>query len=149
MCHCAPVLRIHRTASSTRKPIPTRRASRTTIGNVTDVTNVGFASSSPRQRVARSNVERSFWYSHKILRRKEEAMTQVTHSAIKLFQFPRMFGIPNISPFCCKLETWLRITKIPYDVVDLPDPRKGPKGKVPFIEDVGQRLGDSSAIVAI
>jgi len=73
-------------------------------------------------------------------------MTPVTHGAIKLFQFARMFGIPNISPFCCKLETWLRITKIPYQVVDVPDPRKGPKGKVPFIEDAGQRLGDSSAI---
>ncbi|HEY2531570.1 MAG TPA: Tom37 metaxin N-terminal-like domain-containing protein [Xanthobacteraceae bacterium] len=74
-------------------------------------------------------------------------MTCVTHGAIKLFQFPRMFGIPNISPFCCKLETWLRITKIPYEVVDVPNPRKGPKGKVPFIEDAGQRLGDSSAII--
>ena len=43
---------------------------------------------------------------------------------IKLFQFPRMFGIPNVSPFCCKLETWLRIAGIPYDVVNTPDPRK-------------------------
>lgn len=66
---------------------------------------------------------------------------------IKLFQFPRMFGIPNISPFCCKLETWLRIARIPYEVVDTPDPRKGPKGKVPFIEDGGVRIGDSSLIV--
>jgi hypothetical protein len=31
-----------------------------------------------------------------------------TDLPIKLFQFPRMFGIPNVSPFCCKLETWLR-----------------------------------------
>jgi len=66
---------------------------------------------------------------------------------IKLFQFPRMFGIPNVSPFCCKLETWLRIAHIPYDVVDTPNPRKGPKGKVPFIEDGSLRIGDSSLIV--
>jgi glutathione S-transferase len=58
-----------------------------------------------------------------------------------------MFGIPNISPFCCKLETWLRITKIPYEVVDTPDPKKGPKGKLPFIEDAGRVIGDSSAII--
>ncbi|HEX5421242.1 MAG TPA: glutathione S-transferase family protein [Gammaproteobacteria bacterium] len=66
---------------------------------------------------------------------------------VKLFQFPRMFGIPNVSPFCCKLETWLRIAGIPFEVVDTPDPRKGPKGKVPFIEDNGVRIGDSSLIV--
>jgi glutathione S-transferase len=66
---------------------------------------------------------------------------------IKLFQFPRMFATPNISPFCCKLETWLRIAGIPYEVVDTPDPRKGPKGKVPFIEEGGRRIGDSALII--
>jgi glutathione S-transferase len=66
---------------------------------------------------------------------------------IKLFQFPRVFGIPNVSLFCCKLETWLRIAGLPYEVVDTPDPRKGPKGKVPFIEDGGMRIGDSSLII--
>jgi glutathione S-transferase len=74
-------------------------------------------------------------------------MTNTAHQPIKLFQFPRMFAIPNLSPFCCKLETWLRITRIPYEVVDTPDPRKGPKGKLPFIEDAGVRIADSSIIV--
>lgn len=32
-------------------------------------------------------------------------------------------------------------------VVDTPDPRKGPKGEVPFIDDGGVRIGDSSLIV--
>src|SRR5262249_14399071 len=66
---------------------------------------------------------------------------------IKLFQFPRMFAIPNLSPFCCKLETWLRIAGIPYEVVDTPDPRKGPRAKLPFIEDGGRRIPDTSMIV--
>jgi glutathione S-transferase len=74
-------------------------------------------------------------------------MTNTVHQPIKLFQFPRMFGIPNLSPFCCKLETWLRIAQIPYEVVDTPDPRKGPKGKLPFIEDDGVRIADSSRII--
>ncbi len=72
-------------------------------------------------------------------------MTNTT--PIKLFQFPRMFATPNVSPFCCKLETWLRIAGIPYEVVDTPDPRKGPKGKVPFIEEDGRRMGDSALII--
>lgn len=66
---------------------------------------------------------------------------------ITLFQFPRMLGVPNLSPFCCKLETWLRIARIPYEVIETTDPRKGPKRKVPFIEDAGVRIGDSSIIV--
>jgi glutathione S-transferase len=74
-------------------------------------------------------------------------MTNAVRSPVKLFQFPRMFAIPNLSPFCCKLETWLRITHIPYEVVDTPDPRKGPKGKLPFIEDGGERIPDSSCII--
>jgi hypothetical protein len=67
-----------------------------------------------------------------------------TRAPIKLFQFPRWFAIPNLSPFCCKLETWLRIAQIPYAVIDTPDPRKGPKRKLPFIEDAGVRIADSS-----
>jgi glutathione S-transferase len=74
-------------------------------------------------------------------------MTKAVQRPIKLFQFPRMFGIPNVSPFCCKLETWLRIAGVPYEVVDTPDPRKGPKGKLPFIEDAGVRIADTSLIV--
>jgi glutathione S-transferase len=74
-------------------------------------------------------------------------MTNAVHPPVKLFQFPRMFAIPNLSPFCCKLETWLRIAQIPYEVVDTPDPRKGPKGKLPFIEDDGVRIADSSRII--
>lgn len=74
-------------------------------------------------------------------------MTDAAHPPIKLFQFPRMFDIPNLSPFCCKLETWLRIADVPYEVVDTPDPRKGPKGKLPFIEEAGVRIADTSIIV--
>jgi glutathione S-transferase len=74
-------------------------------------------------------------------------MTNALHAPIKLFQFPRLFAIPNLSPFCCKLETWLRIARIPYEVVDTSNPRMGPKGKLPFIEDAGRRIGDTSLIV--
>jgi glutathione S-transferase len=74
-------------------------------------------------------------------------MTAAQHSSIKLFQFPRLFGIPNLSPFCCKLETWLRIAGLPYEIVDTPNPRKGPKGKLPFIEDGGMRIPDTSRII--
>jgi glutathione S-transferase len=74
-------------------------------------------------------------------------MKPASPTPIRLFQFPRMFAIPNLSPFCSKLETWLRIAGIPYEVVETADPRKGPRGKLPFIEDAGVRLADSSLII--
>jgi glutathione S-transferase len=70
-----------------------------------------------------------------------------THLPIKLFVFPPMFEIPNLSPFCCKLETWLRIAQVPYQVVELRDPRSAPRKKLPFIEENGVRIADSSVII--
>jgi glutathione S-transferase len=65
---------------------------------------------------------------------------------LTLHQGPRVWGQPNLSPFCTKLETYLRMAEIPHEV-KLADIRKAPKGKVPFIELDGERLGDSSLIV--
>jgi glutathione S-transferase len=46
-----------------------------------------------------------------------------------------------------KLETWLRMAKQPFEVVRVTDPRKGPKGKVPWIEDQGRTIADSAFII--
>ena len=35
---------------------------------------------------------------------------------IRLHQFPPVFG-RNVSPFTLKLETWLRLARLPYEVV--------------------------------
>ncbi len=65
---------------------------------------------------------------------------------IRLYQFQPAYGLPNASPFCMKLETWLRMTGLPYQAL-LGDPRKAPKGKLPYIEDDGVLLGDSHLIL--
>lgn len=66
---------------------------------------------------------------------------------IKLYQYPSAWGM-NISPFTLKLETWLKLSKIDYEVVALHSPGKAPKGKLPFIEDDdGTRIGDSTLII--
>jgi len=36
---------------------------------------------------------------------------------------------------------------LPYEVVDTRDPRKGPRGELPFIEDGGMRIADTSLII--
>lgn len=66
---------------------------------------------------------------------------------IKLYQFPAYWGLPNASPFCMKLETYLRMARLPYEVVKVMDPRKAPKGKLPYINDNGKIIADSGLIV--
>jgi glutathione S-transferase len=66
---------------------------------------------------------------------------------IKLYQFPPVWG-RNVSPFTLKLETWLKLAGLSYEVVPVRNPGRGPKGKMPFIEDQdGQVIGDSSLII--
>jgi glutathione S-transferase len=65
---------------------------------------------------------------------------------LKLFQPARAFGLANPSAFCVKLETWLRMAEMPYELAE-GDPREAPKGKVPWIDDGGHVLGDSAFII--
>jgi glutathione S-transferase len=53
------------------------------------------------------------------------------------------------SPFCAKLETWLRMAGIPYKARGDYRPDKAPKGKAPWVtlED-GRPLSDSALIIA-
>lgn len=66
---------------------------------------------------------------------------------IKLFQYPTDWDLPNVSPFCMKLETYLRLAQIPYEIVTNTDPRKSPKGKLPYIDDNGIVVADSTMII--
>lgn len=64
-----------------------------------------------------------------------------------LYQFPSIGGLPNTSPFCLKLETYLRMAELPYEIHFVMDPQKSPKGKLPCIKIEGQVIGDSELII--
>lgn len=68
---------------------------------------------------------------------------------IQLVQFAPAFGLPNASPFCMKLETWLRMAGLPFETVnDGMRVMKAPKGKLPYIvDDDGSVVSDSSLII--
>lgn len=73
-----------------------------------------------------------------------------TTDAIRVFVFGTGWGVPfpTSGPFPLKLITWLKMAKIPHEVVIENDPRKGPKGKSPWVEINGTPMGDSSIIIA-
>lgn len=65
---------------------------------------------------------------------------------ITLYQFAPVWGIPNLSVFCVKVETYLRMVNLPYETRSALPP-KGPKSKLPFIEDQGKKIADSRFII--
>lgn len=66
---------------------------------------------------------------------------------ITLHQFHPAFGLPNPSPFCMKVETYLRMAGLPYRCDNRASPLSAPKGKLPWIDDDGAVVADSSFIV--
>lgn len=74
--------------------------------------------------------------------------SQIVHNPmITVFELPPAFGAPSLSPFCTKVETYLRMTGRDYRSLAA-DPRRGPKSKVPWIDDEGTIVGDSEFILA-
>jgi hypothetical protein len=67
---------------------------------------------------------------------------------VYLYQFPRSLCIPNVSPFCLKLETFLRHAKIEYEVFGSWN-NSSKEGKVPFIELNGVQYHDSGFIMTM
>jgi glutathione S-transferase len=66
---------------------------------------------------------------------------------LKLFQFPAQKFFPNISPFCVKLETYLKMAEIPYETVYTFGMGKNSKKLMPYIEYDGQIKGDTTLII--
>ncbi len=68
-------------------------------------------------------------------------------SGLIVHQIPDGWGLPSIGPFSLKLETYLRIVGIPFETVVDATPFKAPKGKLPWIEHEGRKIGDSGFII--
>jgi len=68
-------------------------------------------------------------------------------SALKVYHLPGAWGLPTVSPFCLKLDAFLRIAEIEHRSETAATPFGGPKKKAPWIEYQGQILGDSTLII--
>jgi len=66
---------------------------------------------------------------------------------ITLYQFRPLGGLPNPSPFCMKLETYLRMAGLAYEAKQVLRPGSA-TGKCPYIVIDGETIADSSLIIA-
>ncbi|MEQ1613177.1 MAG: glutathione S-transferase family protein [Hyphomicrobiaceae bacterium] len=64
---------------------------------------------------------------------------------ITLYVFGPMLGLPDPSPMCMKVHALLKIAKLDYRV-DTKGFKKAPKGKLPYIDDAGAIVADSTFI---
>lgn len=68
-------------------------------------------------------------------------------SELKVFTFSPAWGLPTSGPFALKLLKWLALAGLPYTQVIEQLSQKGPKGKNPWIELDGERIGDTEIII--
>ena len=68
---------------------------------------------------------------------------------ITLYGFGKCFNVMDASPFVVKVELFMRMANIPYQVkYGAKYLKKSPKGKLPFINDDGIVVADSEAIIS-
>jgi glutathione S-transferase len=63
--------------------------------------------------------------------------------------FNPAWGLPTTGPFALKLLKWLDLAGVPYRQRFEERAEKGPKGKNPWIELEGERIGDTEIIIAL
>ncbi|XP_055682696.1 failed axon connections-like [Lutzomyia longipalpis] len=73
--------------------------------------------------------------------------TNFDKDVVYLYQFSRTPLLPSLSPYCLKVETWLRLAGLKYENVDHKTKFRSKKGLLPFIELNGEEIADSAIII--
>lgn len=85
--------------------------------------------------------------------KKEKDVKPLVHKAnfekdvVYLYQFTRTPLLPSLSPYCLKVETWLRLAGLKYENVDHKLKLRSKKGQLPFVEVNGEEIADSAIII--
>ncbi|ORC88796.1 uncharacterized protein TM35_000152270 [Trypanosoma theileri] len=76
-----------------------------------------------------------------------EAARKGKNSTVHLLIVPRWRFAPSVSPPCTKLETFLRLAKIPYEAHVVSSTKVSPTGCLPCIIHNGKRMAESNVII--
>lgn len=66
---------------------------------------------------------------------------------ITLYSYPQLFGLPDNNPFGLKVDTFLRLAKIPFQTEHIIDTKDAPRGQLPYIIDQGTVITESNFII--
>src|SRR5215467_11276846 len=67
---------------------------------------------------------------------------------LTLYSYPELFGVADNNPYGLKIFAFLKLTKLPFAHEHIFDAKAAPRGQLPYIDDDGQHIGDSDAIIA-
>jgi len=66
---------------------------------------------------------------------------------VYLYCTPRSPVIPSLDPYCLKVESWLRVADVKYEMVEHNMKLRSRKGQLPFVEVNGEEIADSTVII--
>jgi glutathione S-transferase len=67
---------------------------------------------------------------------------------ITLYSYPELFGVADNNGYGLKVFAFLRLNGLPFKHEHIFDASAAPRGQLPYIDDDGEVIGDSDAIVA-
>jgi glutathione S-transferase len=67
---------------------------------------------------------------------------------ITLFSYPELFGVADNNPYGLKTFAFLKLCNLPFRHEHIFDAKAAPRGQLPYIDDDGEHVGDSDAIIA-
>ena len=67
---------------------------------------------------------------------------------LTLYSYPKLFGVADNNGYGLKVFAFLRLTGVPFQHEHVVDTSHAPRGQLPYIDDDGEIVGDSEAILA-
>ncbi len=67
---------------------------------------------------------------------------------LTLFSYPDLFGVADNNPYGLRSFCFLKLCGLPFRHVHILETKSAPRGQLPYIEEDGEIVGDSDAIIA-